>query len=75
MDQQQVSRQSSDFNKAMNIAYIALFMSILSFGFSGWMLYKEFNKPKTTNENVDAFFQQQDQEFDKMFSERKNNDN
>ena len=75
MDQQQVSRQSSDFNKAMNIAYIALFMSILSFGFSGCMLYKEFNKPKTTNENVDAFFQQQDQEFDKMFSERKNNDN
>jgi hypothetical protein len=64
---QQLSSNGNESNKSLNIAYTALFISLVSLGIGGWLLYQEVNKPKTTGEKVDTFFQQQDQEFDKMF--------
>lgn len=65
---QQLSSNGNESNKSLNIAYTALFISLVSLGIGGWLLYQEVNKPKTTGEKVDTFFQQQDQEFDKMFN-------
>ena len=72
---QQVNVMHDDkASKAHTMASIALGLSVIALGLSGWMVYSmkyaEENKPKTMEEKVDKFFEKQDQEFDKVFDDK-----
>lgn len=66
--------QEDKASKAYTMASIALVISLIALGLSGWMVYEtkfaEEAKPKTMDQKVDKFFEKQDQEFDKMFDEK-----
>lgn len=71
---QTVTYQEQKGDKALNIAYVSLVVSLIALGLSGYMLYKmqssEGTEPKTMEKKIDKFFEKQDQELDKMFDEK-----
>jgi hypothetical protein len=73
-NQHVIVHQDDKASKAQGIAYVALVISLIAIGLSGWMLYTtkyaEDNTPKTMDQKVDQFFEKQDQEFDKIFDEK-----
>lgn len=60
-------------SKALTVASIALVISIISVGLSGWIAYEakhvEEIQPKNMDEKIDRFFEKQDQELDKVFDD------
>jgi hypothetical protein len=74
----ETNQQSTDLegkiSKTNTVASIALVISLIALGLSGWMLYTskyiEDNKPQNMEKKVDKFFESQDKEFDKMFDEK-----
>lgn len=67
-------RLEEKVSKANSIAFIALGISLIALGLSGWMFYTskhmEDNKSQNMEKKVDKFFESQDKEFEKMFDEK-----
>jgi uncharacterized protein HemX len=59
---------------ALTVASIALVISIISIGLSGWIVYEakhaEEAQPKNMDEKIDTFFEKQNQELDKVFDDK-----
>jgi cytochrome b561 len=74
-NQSVTGNQENTSDKSLKITYIALVISFIAIGISGWTLYTikclEIKEPNTMDKKIDTFFEKQDQELDKVLNESK----
>lgn len=75
METNQTLQSNSDkASQALSIAYTALVIALIALSLAGWMVYtfkfSEPKQPKSMEQKVDKFFDQQDKEMDKIFDQK-----
>lgn len=62
--------QENTSDKSLKMAYIALIISFIAIGISGWTLYTmkclEIKEPNSMDKKIDNFFEKQDQVLDRV---------